>query len=73
MEFFNKRMALEVIEDALTDIDNPHGRGLATGLCGAFHMCGMLSAEEWVEYIQRIPIDAVGGNAGDIHKTFTLQ
>lgn len=36
MEYFDKRMALDVIEDALTNIGFPHGRGVATGLCGAF-------------------------------------
>lgn len=47
MECFDKRMALDVIEDTLTDIDTQHGRGVVTGLCGAFHMCGLISAEEW--------------------------
>lgn len=55
MEYFDKQMALDVIEDALTDIDAPHGRGVATGLCGAFYMCGLLSAEEWAAFLERIP------------------
>ncbi len=41
MEHFDKCQALEVIEDALTDIDSAYGRGMAVGLCGAFHMCGL--------------------------------
>jgi hypothetical protein len=56
MECFDKRMALGVIEDALTDLDTPHGRGVATGLCGAFYMCGLLSAEEWEVFLKRIPV-----------------
>jgi hypothetical protein len=58
MESFDKRMALEVMEDALTNIDNPQGRGMATGLCGAFYMCGLLSAEEWEALLRRIPVEA---------------
>ncbi len=73
MEFFNKRMALEVIEDSLTDVDTPHGRGTATGLCNAFYMCGMLSDEEWIEHIKRIPVEAVGRDAGGIHETIKLH
>lgn len=57
MECFDKRMALDVIEDALTDMDTAHGRGVATGLCGAFHMCGLLSAEEWEALLARIPVE----------------
>ncbi len=37
MECFDKRMALEVIEDAFTAMGSPEGRGLAIGLCGAFY------------------------------------
>lgn len=43
---FDKRQTTEVIEDALTDINTPHGREVATGLCGAFHICALLSQEE---------------------------
>jgi hypothetical protein len=57
MQCFDKRMALEVIEDALRDIATPHGRGVANGLCGAFYMCGLLSAEEWEAFLKRIPVD----------------
>ncbi|MGA8146760.1 MAG: hypothetical protein WB870_04190 [Gallionellaceae bacterium] len=56
MQCFDKRMALEVIEDALRDTDTPHGRGVASGLCGAFYMCGLLSAEEWEAFLKRIPV-----------------
>lgn len=48
-------MAIDVIEDALSDIDTPYGRGLATGLCGAFHMSGIISKEEWEVFLSRIP------------------
>jgi len=55
---FDKCQAMEVIEDALTDIDTPHGRGVATGLCGAFYMCGLLSKEEWEGILERIPVES---------------
>lgn len=55
MEKFDKYKALDVIEDALTDIDTPHGRGMAAGLCGAFYMCGLLSGREWQAFLERIP------------------
>jgi hypothetical protein len=55
MENFDKHTAMEVIEDALADMGFPHGRGVATGLCGAFYMCGLLNMEEWDAYMKRIP------------------
>lgn len=55
MERFDKCMALDVIEDALTDIFTQHGRGMVTGLCGAFYMCGLLNAKEWEAFLERIP------------------
>ncbi len=55
MEYFDKRMALDVIEDALTTLSTPEDRGLATGLCGAFYMCGLLSRTEWEALLERIP------------------
>ncbi len=55
MDYFDKRMALEVIEDALTTLGTPEERGLAVGLCGAFYMCGMLSQAEWEALLARIP------------------
>jgi len=67
MKNFDKRMALDVIEDALTDMDTPHKRGMATGLCGAFHMCGLLSAEEWEALLQRIPVEPCKARVGGIH------
>lgn len=54
MEGFDKHMALDVLEDALTDIDSAQGRGMAIGLCGAFYMCGLINPEEWKEYLRRI-------------------
>ncbi len=64
MEYFDKRMALEVIEDALTDLDTPYGRGVATGLCGAFRMCGLLNTEEWEAILKRIEDGQNGSDAG---------
>ncbi len=55
MSHFDKRMALDVIEDALTTSDTPEDRGLAIGLCGAFYMCGLLSQAEWEALLARIP------------------
>ncbi len=55
MEEFDKRMALEVIEDALTALSAPENRGFAVGLCGAFYMCGLLSQVEWRAFLARIP------------------
>ncbi len=55
MENFDKRMAMDTIEDALANIGIGHGRGVATGLCGAFYMCGLLTTEEWEACLKRIP------------------
>ena len=57
MEYFDKRMALDVIEDALTDMETPHGCGVATGLCSAFYLCGLLNTKEWQTFLKRIPVD----------------
>jgi len=54
MEAFDRQMALDVIEDTLTDLDTPQGRGMASGLCGAFYMCGLISSSEWQAYLKRI-------------------
>lgn len=62
MEKFDKYKAFEVIEDALTDIGNSHGRGMATGLCGAFYLCGLLSEKEWQAFLERIPAQHHDGN-----------
>ncbi len=55
MDYFDKRMALDVIEDALTSLGTPEQCGLAVGLCGAFYMCGLLSHAEWEALLERIP------------------
>lgn len=68
MEYFDKRMALDVIEDALTDIGTPRSHGVATGLCGAFYMCGLLSAEEWEAFLKRIPLETYKVRVGGIHE-----
>ena len=73
MEYFDKRMALDVIEDALTDLDTPHGRGMATGLCGAFHLCGLITEEEWLALLKRIPVEAACINTGEMHKTAKMH
>ncbi len=54
MDYFDRRMALDVIEDALTTISTAADRGLAMGLCGAFYMCGLLSHGEWEALLARI-------------------
>lgn len=54
-ENFDKRMALDVIEDALTSLGTPRNCGCALGLCGAFYMCGLLNHAEWVAFMNRIP------------------
>lgn len=59
MENFDKRMAMAVFEDALANRDVAHGRGMATGLCGAFYMCGLFSQEEWAACLKRIPAEPV--------------
>ncbi len=57
MNDFDKRMALEVIEDAFTMLDTLEGRWMAIGLCGAFYMCGLLSRAEWEALVERIPVE----------------
>ncbi len=52
---FDRRMALEVLDDALTSLRTPEDRGFAVGLCGAFYMCGLLEHGEWVALLKRIP------------------
>lgn len=51
---FDKRMALDVVEDALLNTETPYGLGIATGLCGAFYMCGLFSTEEWTGLLARL-------------------
>ncbi len=68
MDHFDKKMALDVIEDALTTSDTAEGRGLTIGLCGAFYMCGLLNKAEWEALLARIPqrhdwISAARGSA----------
>ncbi len=66
MDDFDKRMALEVIEDAFTMLDTLEGRWMAVGLCGAFYMCGLLSHAEWEALVAQIPM-------GEAWRTATLQ
>ncbi len=67
MEYFDRRMALEVIEDAFTTMGSPEGRGLAIGLFGAFYMCGLLSQSEWEALVAKIPVDEEPGAARVAH------
>ena len=74
MENFDKRMALDVLEDTLTDMETPHGCGVAVGLCSAFYLCGLLNTKEWQTFLQRIPVDPGKVRASEIsrktlHKT----
>jgi len=55
MEYFDRRMALEVVEDALTNLGHAENRGMAAGLCSAFYMCGLLERAEWKALLERIP------------------
>lgn len=61
MEYFDKRMAIDVIEDAFTAMDTPHSCGVIAGLCDAFYMCGLLSAKEWKAFLKRIPAEPYWG------------
>ncbi len=54
MRDFDKRMALDVIEDALTTLDTSEDRAMAFGLCGAFYMSGFLTHAEWEALLDRI-------------------
>ncbi len=54
MDYFDKRMALDVIEDALTTLATAEDRALAFGLCSAFYMCGILTHAEWEAILARI-------------------
>lgn len=64
-DYFDKRMALDVIEDAMTDLDTPNSRGMAAGLCGALYLCGLLNEEEWQMYLKRIPPEEQGRTSTD--------
>jgi hypothetical protein len=50
----SKQEAIDVIEDALT-VNSPYMHGVAVGLCGAFHMAGILTKEEMEEYVGATP------------------
>lgn len=54
MTCFDKRMALDVVEDALTALGPQENRGFAIGLSGGFYLCGLLSKEEWESILARI-------------------
>ncbi len=54
MEHFDKRMALDVMEDVLSTLRTAEDRALAFGLCSAFYMCGLLSHAEWEGILARI-------------------
>lgn len=52
---FDKRMALDVVEDSFTCMHTPEDVGFTRGLCGAFYMCGLLNEVEWRTFLRRIP------------------
>ncbi len=66
MKYFDKRMALDVIEDALTMLGTAEGRGVAIGLCGAFYMCELLTRAEWEALVARIPVDEGPGRGARV-------
>lgn len=57
---FTKHHALDLIEDALTDLESPFNCGLATGLFGAFYVSAIISEAEWEALLSRIPIQVEG-------------
>lgn len=63
MTGITRRMALDVIEDAFTDLVTPRGRGQALGVCGTFYVCGLISEMEWRRYLERIPPEPREGMA----------
>ena len=71
MESFDRRMALDVIADAFTDVDTQHGRGRASGLCAAFYLCGLISEEEWQVLLERIPVEFNCIRTSETRDTFT--
>lgn len=54
LEQFDKYMAMDMIEDALSALDSPVGRGIAAGLCSAFYACGVIDTEEWEGFQKRL-------------------
>lgn len=54
MDHFDKRMALDVIEDALTTMGPPESSGFVIGLCGGFYLSGLLSKDEWEGVLERV-------------------
>ncbi len=53
-EYFDKRMARDAVEDALTALGTSENRAFAAGLCAAFYMCGLLSNAEWRGFMAQI-------------------
>lgn len=72
MDYFDKSMALDVIEDAITAASGDlRNHGFAIGLCGAFYICGILSQTEWEAFLNRIQKiqDHVSKTCGAEHGT----
>lgn len=65
---FDKRQALDLFEDALMDVHNEHGRGIAKGLASAFYMCGLFTHAEWKAMLKRIPKTTQQWAAGSVEK-----
>jgi hypothetical protein len=59
MECVDQSVAIEEIEDALTDMGSPYRRGVVNGLCGGFYMSGLINKEEWEAYLKRIPDESL--------------
>ena len=59
MENIDRVEAMEEIENALTDISSPYRRGVVTGLCGGFYICGLISKAEWQAYLKRLPDESL--------------
>lgn len=55
-----REQAKTEIEDAMTQLGTPNCRGMATGLCGAFYLAGLLTHDEWQAYLGRIPAEESG-------------
>lgn len=53
-EHFDRGMAIDVMEDALTALGASESRAFAAGLCAAFYMCGMLDNAEWSDFTAQI-------------------
>lgn len=63
---FTRQMALDVIEDELQRPLDEFHPDMATGLCGAFYMCEIISEKEWEDFLLRISIKVMLYRQGSI-------